>query len=107
VAEAAARLGVNPTRVRQRLAERSLYGFKHGHEWRLPAFQFDERGAVPGIEPVFARLDPDEHPVEVENWFTLPSPELELNGRLVSPREWLLAGGAPATVAEVAATRAA
>ena len=50
VEEAARRLGVNPSRVRQRLAERSLYGLKDGSTWLLPAFQFLAEGLVPGVE---------------------------------------------------------
>lgn len=102
VPEAAARLRLSPARIRQSLAERTLYGFKYGHEWRLPAFQFAGDARVPGIERVFPQLDPAEHPVEVENWFTLPSAELTVDGELVSPRDWLLSGRPPEVVAEAA-----
>lgn len=65
VVEAARRLGVNESRARQRLtsAPRSLFGVKHGREWRLPGFQFTERGLVPGIERAIKPLDPAIHPV--------------------------------------------
>src|SRR6266705_29015 len=56
VDEAARRLGVNPSRVRQRLAERSLYGLKDGSTWMLPAFQFLADGLVPGVDVVVKRL---------------------------------------------------
>jgi hypothetical protein len=36
--EAAARLDVNDSRIRQRLADRALYGLKVDDEWRLPVF---------------------------------------------------------------------
>src|SRR5438067_2007666 len=48
VAAAAARLGVDGSRVRQRLAERTLYGIKQPSGWRLPLFQFADGGLVPG-----------------------------------------------------------
>ena len=43
-------LGVDPSRVRQRLAERTLYGFRRAGQWRVPTFQFDQKGLVPGLE---------------------------------------------------------
>src|SRR5688572_20316975 len=38
--QAAARLGVNASRIRQRLGARTLYGIKDGRGWKLPLFQF-------------------------------------------------------------------
>jgi hypothetical protein len=103
VAEAARHLGVDRSRIRQRLKERTLYGFKHCGEWVLPRFQFDEVGMVPGIERVVPGLDPALHPVEAEAWFTQPSASLEIDEQPVSPREWLRAGHDPSAVAEIAA----
>jgi hypothetical protein len=103
VPEAARRLGVDPSRVRQRLTERSLFGFKQRGEWRLPAFQFDSAGTLPGLEVVAAGLDSGLHPVAVEQWFSLPCPDLEIDEQAVSPRDWLRAGGSPEMVAELAA----
>jgi len=56
--EAARRLDVNASRVRQRLAERSLYGIKDGKAWILPAFQFRAEGEVPGLDAAVRRLKP-------------------------------------------------
>jgi hypothetical protein len=103
VSEAAQRLRVDPSRVRQRLTERTLFGFKERGTWRLPAFQFDAAGTVPGLEVVVPRVDPGLHPVAVERWFTLPCPDLEIDERAVSPRDWLRAGGSAEVVAEIAA----
>lgn len=99
--EAAGRLGVSEGRVRQRLKERSLYGIRTPKGHRLAAFQFAESGEVPNVGAVLRSLDQGLHPVAIENWFTLPDPDLYLGGyeeRPVSPREWLLAGGSPAAV---------
>lgn len=103
VAEAALRLKVDPSRVRQRLTERSLFGFKQRGEWRLPAFQFDAAGTVPGLEVVVPRLDLGLHPVAVEQWFSLPCSDLEFDEHAVSPRDWLRAGGSTEAAAEIAA----
>ncbi len=102
-AQAARRLGIDVSRVRHRLAARTLYGIKTPHGWRLPLFQFDpSSGALPGVGPVLASLDPDLHPVSVQRWFLAPDPDLEVAGRAVSPRDWLRHGGAPSAIAPLA-----
>src|SRR5919109_4011374 len=73
VAQAAARLGVAESRVRQRLGERSLYGIKQPSGWRLPVFQFEDRGTIPGVERVLPCLDPALHPLTVVGWFGTPN----------------------------------
>ena len=104
--KAAKRLGVNDSRVRQRLSERALYGIKAGDEWRLPAFQFARKGLVPGIERVFPRLPKSLNPVAVYRWFHTPNPDLEERegqGRALTPIQWLQSGNDPDVVAELAA----
>ena len=99
-------LGVDDSRVRQRLARRSLYGVKLADGWRLPAFQFDPARPgrlAPGLDRVLPRLDPTLHPVGVYRWFTLPNPDLVLDDAPVSPLDWLRTGGDPAEVAALAA----
>lgn len=104
--QAAKRLGVNDSRVRQRLAERALYGIKAGEEWRLPAFQFALVGLVPGIERVLPQLPKSLNPVAVHRWFHTPNPDLEereARGRTLTPLQWLPTGNDPDIVAELAA----
>jgi hypothetical protein len=98
VDEAAALLGVNTSRVRQRLGARTLYGVKDGRGWRLPSFQFAGKRLVPGVDQVFAELAPTLHPVAVERWFSARNPDLGL----CSPLEWLRRGNDPAVVADLA-----
>ncbi len=109
VKEAADMLGVDPSRVRQRLGKRSLYGIKEGSKWRLPMFQFHNRKLVPGIEKVLAALHSSLNPVSVFSWFMVENPDLEApaegNSRLMhrfSPRDWLLMGNPPEKVVELA-----
>jgi hypothetical protein len=96
VQEAARRLGVDASRIRQRLAKRSLYGVRVDGAWRLPLFQFSDDLAlvVPGfgvIAPCLAGL----YPVDVATWFTRPHVDLVVgeDDRSISPRDWLLGGG--------------
>ncbi len=103
--QAAKRLGVNDSRVRQRLSERALYGIKVGHEWRLPAFQFAGKGLVRGIEHVLPRLPRSLGLVAVHRWFHTPSPDLEARegqARAQSPLRWLQSGKNPDVVSELA-----
>ena len=93
VPEVAKILGVNTSRVRQRLIARTLYGIKTGGEWRVPSFHFHGGREVPGLRAVLPRLSPDMHPVSLEQWLNLPSADLEN----LSPLRWLL-GGRPASV---------
>lgn len=102
--EAARVLGVSTGRIRQKLAERSLYGIKSGRGHRLPLFQFENAAAVPRVGSVLQALDPGLHPVAVQNWFTRPSPDLffDQDQTAVSPRDWLLGGGHPDTLVALA-----
>lgn len=92
--QAAEAMGVDPSRVRQRLADRTLYGALWKHRWMLPLFQFHEGAALPGLERVLPGIPADLSSIAVERWFLRPSQDLhsEEVGRDLSPREWLLAG---------------
>jgi hypothetical protein len=103
--QAAEKLGLDPSRIRQLLAAGRIYGIQAKGSWRLPAFQFDGSRLLPGLEEVVSRLPQDLHPVAVYRWFTTPNPDLapdDLDCEL-SPREWLLAGYPPKVVAQLAA----
>ena len=106
VEAAARRLGVNASRIRQRLGQRSLYGIKDGNAWIVPAFQFHAEDTVPGIDEVVRRLPPDIGAVAVARWFESPNPDLctrDDEERPMSPLQWLLAGNPPGPAAALAA----
>jgi len=105
--QAAKLLGVDASRIRQRLTGRrpTLYGVKWRGEWLLPRFQFAGKAEVPGLVEVVPQLDSSLNPVEVARWFLSPNPDLFVesdNGEAASPREWLLAGHSPMEVARLA-----
>lgn len=104
VATVAKRLGVDTSRVRQRIYARSLYAFKHRGAWLVPAFQLHGRKLVPGLDAVVSELSPMLHPVAVSRWFTTPNAELVLGAKAASPIAWLLSGGPPEPVAAQAGT---
>jgi hypothetical protein len=104
VAEVAERLGIDPSRVRHRLARHQLVGIRQQRGWLLPAYQFGAGGRpLPGLERVAASLA-RSHPVVVARFFATPQPELVVEGRRLTPRQWLEGGGEPGRVAMLART---
>ena len=103
-AHAARLLGVDVSRIRQRLRERSLFGVEYEGEWRLPRFQFERRKVLPGLARVLAALPADVNALDVAEWFLSPNSDLESEDqpRPLSPREWLLRGLPPERVAALA-----
>ncbi|MEQ8762547.1 MAG: hypothetical protein RL885_01380 [Planctomycetota bacterium] len=103
--EAGERLGVNPSRIRQKLTSKppSLYGIHADGKWRLPLFQFTAKGVVPGIEEAIANLDSDLHPVAVYHWFTAPNPDLQVDEEPLTPLDWFRSGQDPEVAARLAA----
>jgi len=100
----ARRLGVDQSRVRQRIARHTLVAVKDGATWRLPLYQLDDTGQqlVPGLAAVAPHLA-EVHPVVAASCFTLPHPDLaDDDGRPVAPRLWLLGGGDSGEVALLA-----
>lgn len=96
-AEAAERLGVATSRIRQRLSSDppTLYGIRTESGWRLPVFQFDGDGLLRGFDQVAACLDPELHPVGLYQWLTLPNVDLPADASEesnLSPRDWLRLG---------------
>ena len=95
--EAGKRLGFGAGRIRQMVADRTLYRVLLEGRRYIPMFQFvkGRNRLVPNIGRVNEALDPELHPVEVYNWYTTPNPDLFLDDdveRTVSPLDWLKAG---------------
>jgi hypothetical protein len=105
--EVSLRLGLTPSRVRQMIADRSLYSFLIDGNRYIPVFQFgaDDR-LIPNIAQVNKALNPRLHPVEVYNWYHQPHVDLFLNQDIeasVSPLEWLKGGQGVEVVVRLAA----
>ena len=105
VSQVAQMLEVDSSRIRQRLAARTIYGIKQRAGWRIPLFQFDRGRPLPGIDEVLPRLDPGLHPLAVLHWFTTPDIDLAHGDdeTPLSPRDWLRLGLNPGTVAAITA----
>lgn len=96
-------LGVDRSRVSQRLTERSLYSFHHGDDRYYPRWQFQGTMVMRGMRDVLRALDESLHPLTVDHWFTTPSRELLVDGEPVAPAAWLAIGGKVDAVSAVAA----
>lgn len=104
VNEAADRVGVDSSRIRHRISDRRLIGWKDRGGWRLPAWQFSDTDVLPGLETVLSAMPSDQPALVLANFMTTPQEDLELGDRPTSPREWLMAGGSAQRVAELAST---
>jgi hypothetical protein len=105
VEETARLLGVNESRIRQRLGgrQRTLLGIKVGRSWRVFRYQFDGKELVPGLDRVIAAMPRGREPVGDHHWLTRPDPELALDDdTLVSPLTWLRMGRDPELVVTTA-----
>lgn len=87
-------LGVTTSRLRQRVANRTLIALVAGSELKFPAIQFEGGAEVPGLKRVLPILPRDLKPIAALSWLTTPMPELENEScEPRSPRDFLLATG--------------
>jgi len=105
-AQAAKRLGVDASRIRQRIAQRTLYAVQGNTSSKvLPLFQFTESGTLPHLEKIIPVISASAHPMAVQRFFLSPTPDLysEETASPLSPRDWLLTGHSPDLVIRMAA----
>lgn len=95
-------LGVDRSRVSQRVTDRSLYAFSAGDERCFPRWQLAGTKALPGLKVVLQAMDPALHPLAVDHWFTTPNVDLGIDAEPVSPSAWLATAGNPQVVAGLA-----
>lgn len=96
-------LGVDKSRVSQRVSDRSLFAFAAGDERCFPMWQIMDDKPLPGLKVVLRALDPGLHPLSVDHWFTATNVDLRIDGRPVSPASWLSTGGDAQAAADLAA----
>ncbi|GAA1951426.1 DNA-binding protein [Amycolatopsis minnesotensis] len=96
--EVAKNLGVDRSRIRHKLSESRLTGWKDQSGWRLPSWQFTGSGVLPGLEVVLAAVPADQPALVVAAFMSTPQEDLVINERPATPRQWLLAGGDPEAV---------
>lgn len=102
-AEAAKRLGKDPSRIRQRVREGSLLALVSGGEMRLPELQFHKNAEIPGLGDVLRALPKGIDTLEALSWLATPTPDLpDAQGEPSSPRKYLLRSGDIAPVIAIA-----
>lgn len=94
-AEAALLLGVDRSRISQRVSHRSLWGFQLGRSKRLPRWQFTPDGLLPGLDVIVKAIPDGLLPASIAGFMTTPQDELD---GLV-PTDYLSTGGNPQAVA--------
>lgn len=102
-------LGVDASRVSHQVAQGRLFAYPAGNRPAFPDWQFrsaDESGpgGLPHLAAVIAAFPTGSHPVTVRSFMTTADDDLIVGGRPVSPREWLVSGGDPSTVVDLART---
>lgn len=102
-AEAARRLGRDPSRIRQRVREGSLLAVVANGEMKLPEQQFHQDAELPGLSQVLRALPKGIDTLEALSWLATPTPDLaDDSGEPLSPREFLLRTGDAAPVVAIA-----
>jgi hypothetical protein len=104
--QAAQLLGVDPSRIRQRISQGTLYAIAGQDNIKvLPRFQFTDKGALPHLEKVLPGINKEAHPVAVQRFFLTASADLYSDelGTNLSPRDWLITGHSPDPVIKMTA----
>ncbi len=96
-------LEVDRSRVSQRVSERSLFAVPGPDDRYFPRWQFEGKKVVRGLRAILSALEPDLHPLTVDQWCTTPNLELVVDDDPMSPVMWLATGGEINTVVELAA----
>jgi hypothetical protein len=96
--ETARLVGLSASTIRRRRANRSLYAFPHGTQWRFAAWQFSTTATIPGIDDLAPAIPPSMHPAFVRGLMLAPRRQLVDGDELKSPRDFLIEGGDPARI---------
>ncbi len=93
--ELSKKLDLDPSRIRQRIRERSLLAIELNGEKRVPRFQFEGTVEVPGLAKVLAAVGEQMTPLAFAMWFLTPTADLAVgeDEARISPRDWLLQTG--------------
>lgn len=104
VKEAAKELRLTAGRVRQLITNGDAVAFVGDDgNYLMPRWQFHDGALVPGLRQ-FAEVISAAHPFTLAAFMTRPDPDLEVgvDGEPASPVEWLVGGGDPEVVADLA-----
>ncbi|SMQ58219.1 hypothetical protein SAMN06295909_0124 [Plantibacter sp. VKM Ac-1784] len=103
-AMASARLGVDAAEVERMRSTGNLYAFCSEGRWRYPYWQFtgDRRQPLlPHLAFLIASIPVDMHPATVLGFMETPQRSARIDGKRVTPGEWLLSGGDPQVLRDI------
>ncbi len=83
---------------------KKLYAIQDTGQLRLPRFQFHNELLVTCFDQIAPLIPVHWNPIDVENWFNLPDPDLYIDEEqetTLSPRAWLLDGRSPEPIIAV------
>jgi hypothetical protein len=100
--EMAKTLGVDRTRISQKVKEKSLYAYDSLEGRCFPQWQLADGKPIRELKTLLAALDPGLHPLTVTHWVESPNTDIEINGVAVSPVDWLKTGGSVEPLVELA-----
>lgn len=99
-------LGVDQSRIRQRISQGTLYAVTGENNVKvLPRFQFNDNNVLPGLGKILPLINKEAHPITVQRFFLSTPVDLssdELSAPL-SPRHWLITGHSPDQLVRMAA----
>ncbi len=105
-AQVAAHLQVPSTEVTERSSHgrpQSLYSFcSRSNDLLYPKWQFIDMATIPHLADLLSAISEGIHPVALDRFMLTPSVDLEVDGRTLSPKEWLLSGADPEPVKRLA-----
>jgi hypothetical protein len=78
-------LGVDRSRISQRVRDRSLYASSRSDTRYFQEWQFNDEGTLRGLREVVTAMGEGLHPLVVDHWFTTTSVDLEIGDVPVSP----------------------
>lgn len=94
-------LGVDRSRVSQRVSEKSLMLFELGGERYFPTWQLEGNKTIVGIKEILAAFAQHAHPLSIDHWIHTTSVDLDISGDPVSPLVWLRSGGSVERVVDL------
>ncbi|ROR79987.1 hypothetical protein SAMN06295974_1882 [Plantibacter flavus] len=100
----AERLGLDIAELRRLRSTGNLYAFRSRGRWRYPCWQFtDDRRQLllPHLAFLIASIPVDMHPATVLGFMETPQRSAQVDGRRVTPGEWLLRGGDPQVLRDI------
>lgn len=94
-AQLAKKLKLDPSRIRQRIRDRSLLAIELNGEKRVPHFQFEGNVEIPGLPRLLAAAGEQMPTLSFAMWFLTPTADLAAgeDDAPISPRERLLRTG--------------